>query len=505
MLEIHNKNATRSYWTTQTRAASHEPLSNDINVDVAIVGAGIAGLSVAYTLAKSGKSVAVLEKNLVGSGETSRTTAHLSAYADGPFREIKRKLNIDAVKLLAQSHIHAISNIEKIINEENISCNFKRVDGYLFSGDDSSNALSDEAKILEEIDVLPFAWVERAPFTNFDTGRAIKFPNQAQFHPLKYLLGLDAAINKYAGAIYEGTHVTSIEDKKTCVVKTADGPTVRAAKVVVTTNSPINDRVKLHTKLTQYRSYAIVLSVPRGEIEEALYWDTADPYHYVRTVPSPNEEHDYILIGGGDHKTGQKKLPQQAFSALLKWAAHRFSKHEVIFEWSGQIVEPVDGVAFIGKNPRSENVFVHTGMSGSGLTYGALAGTLLPELIFEKKSLWQELYDPSRKPKKALGAYFTDFLNVAAQYADWVKPHKWSTKKIEPGSGAVVRRGLHLDAVFKDSDGKTLCMSATCPHLGGVVRWNSLEKTWDCPCHGSRFRPDGTVINGPANSNLTKC
>jgi nitrite reductase/ring-hydroxylating ferredoxin subunit len=273
---------------------------------------------------------------------------------------------------------------------------------------------------------------------------------------------------------------------------------------VVATNSPVNNRLLLQTKQAQYRTYVIGISLPKGEIEEGLYWDVEDPYHYIRLVHSPKEDRDYVLIGGEDHKTGQKKSPEKAFSNLKKWAARRFSPHEIVYQWSGQIIEPMDQLAFIGRNPGEHHTFVHTGASGSGLTYGTIAGFLIPDLIEGRPSPFEKLYDPRRKTLKAAGRFFKESANMAAQYADWVKPSSFNPKKLSPHEGAVVRRGLILEAVYKDGDNRVHCLSATCPHLGGIVRWNHVEKTWDCPCHGSRFTAEGEVINGPANEGLKR-
>lgn len=491
---------TRAYWVPASRSEEYPRLASNLFCDVLVVGGGIAGVSCAYSLAKAGKSVVLLDDGLIGSGETSRTSAHLTAYLDDPYFELSKRFGIENARLACQSHKAAIDLIENIINAEHIDCHFKRVPGYLFLSEGDEH-LAQEAKILERMGNFPFRWEDRAPITSFNTGPCLEFPNQAQIDPMKYLKGLAHAIIKYKGQIFEGTHVSHIKDGSPCLVTTSEGFRVEAQDVIIATNSPINDRLEIQTKQAQYRTYIIAISLPKGEVSEALYWDTGDPYHYIRVVPSPDPNHDYILLGGEDHKTGQKKDPKKAFAALEAWAASRFSPHKTIYQWSGQIVEPVDRLAFIGRNPGDKHIYIHTGQSGNGLSYGAMAGMLLPDLIVGNKSPYQELYEASRKPLRASGEFIKENANTVAQYIDWLRPAPRS-EDLLVHEGHVIRKGLSLHAVYKDENGDLHHLSAVCPHLGGIVRWNNLEKTWDCPCHGSRFGPTGEVINGPANRGL---
>lgn len=494
---------SKPFWLDFPRTNMHAPLDKDCTADVAIVGGGIAGLSAALGLLTEGFSVVVLEDGLIGSGETGRTSGHLSSYVDGRVAHIKSLFGIDKAALAIKSHSDAIDSIERIAHEFGIDCDFKRVNGYLFSEDPDDHVLHSEFHVLQKIAVLKTQWIDHAPCTTFNSGRCIQFENQAQFHPIKYLYGLEDAILRRGGKIYEHTHVSAIDDGKPCVVTTVTGARVKAKHVVVATSSPINDRILLQTKLAQYRTYAIVLAIPKGVLKEALFWDTMTPYHYLRLLPTDDHYNDYVLIGGEDHKTGQKDNPREVFSALKQWAVKHFLRHEVVYHWSGQVVEPVDSLAYIGKNPGDDHVYVHTGTSGSGLTYGAIAGMLLPDLILGRPTPLEKLYCPARKTLKASGVFIKEACNMAAQYVDWIKPQD---KGNEPSTneGIVVRHGLSLQALYKDDAGTIHRMSALCPHLGGVVHWNSLEKTWDCPCHGSRFTATGKVINGPSNCDLKK-
>jgi Rieske Fe-S protein len=284
---------------------------------------------------------------------------------------------------------------------------------------------------------------------------------------------------------------------------TAGDRKVTARAVVVATNTPVNDRVAIHTKQAPYMTYVVGLRVPKGSVERGLYWDVQDPFHYVR-LQSLAGGSDCLIVGGEDHKTGQADATSQRHARLEAWARERFPAVESLaYTWGGQVMETLDGLAFIGRNPGDANVYVATGDSGVGLTHGTIAGMLLTDLILGRPNPWIELYDPSRKVPLAAGRFLRENVNVAAQYADWVTPGDAdSAREIPFDSGAIVRRGAAKVAVYRDGHGKAHALSAVCPHLGCVVQWNGAEKTWDCPCHGSRFDKLGKVVNGPANSDL---
>jgi Rieske Fe-S protein len=347
--------------------------------------------------------------------------------------------------------------------------------------------------------------VTRAPIAGFDTGPALRFPRQGQFDPMKYLGGLARAVRRRRGRFFTGTHAASIEGGRPAQVVTADGLTVTCDAVVVATNTPVNDTFALHTKQAPYITYAVALRVPRGAVTKALYWDTSDPYHYARLQGAGGPE-DLLIVGGEDHKTGQDgDGGATRYARLELWARRRWPQcGPVEYRWSGQVMETVDGLAFIGRNPGDENVYIATGDSGMGMTHGTIAGMLLTDLIMGLSNPWADLYDPARKRMKAAGAYAKENLNVAKQYLlSWVAGGDVkSDDEIAPGSGAVLRRGLHKLAVYRDVAGRLHECSATCPHLGCVVHWNGGEKTWDCPCHGSRFDAYGRVLHGPANVDL---
>jgi glycine/D-amino acid oxidase-like deaminating enzyme/nitrite reductase/ring-hydroxylating ferredoxin subunit len=494
-----------SLWMATATVPEQPPLRENLHTDVCIVGAGIAGLSTAYMLARAGKSVVVLDDGPIGGGQTQRTTAHLACAIDDRFFEIERIHGADGARLAAQSHAAAIDRIESIVREEQIDCDFERLDGYLFLGPGQDEELLErELRAARRAGLVHVERLPRVPIPSFDTGPCLRFPRQAQFHPLRYLAGLAAAIARRGGRIFTDTHVTKIEGGRTPYVVTSTKLKVTAGTIVVATNTPVNDRIAIHTKQAPYRTFAIALRIPPNAIAPALYWDTGDPYHYVRVLQGEGDS-ALLIVGGEDHPTGRRNDARERFMRLESWTRKRLPMAgEVVHRWSGQILEPADGLAFIGKNPGdSERVFIATGDSGNGLTHGAIAGMLIRDLVLGRPNEWAELYDPGRKPVRALTEYARINLAAAAGYADWLKPGAVaSVDEIEPRAGAVIQRGMRKLAVTRDERGMLSVCSAVCTHLGGIVRWNSAERSWDCPCHGSRFSPDGRVLNGPALQDL---
>lgn len=500
------------------------PLTQNAKTDVCVIGAGIAGLTVAYLLAREGKSVVVLDDGPIAGGETGRTTAHLTNEIDDRYFEIERIHGPQGAMLAYKSQSAAIDLIEKIVRAEKTDCDFERLDGYLFvpPGEDTS-ILDDEYAALQRIGFGDAQRVTRLPWTDFDSGPAIRFPGQGQFHILKYLNGLVSAIQRDGGKIYCDTRASDqIENGPPARVKierdgTETGITVTADQVVVATNTPINNRwadlFAIHMRQAAYRTFAIGVRVPRGNVTKALYWDTADPYHYVRLQKAPGQtkgqkaNYEILIVGGEDHKTGQADDAFERYGRLEEWTRQRFPKAgEVEYRWSGQVQETADGLALIGPNPGdAPYIYIATGDSGMGMTHATIAGMLITDLIMGRDNPWATLYNPSRRMSKmgALRDLVGENLNVAAQFVDYVTSGDvGSVDEIKPDEGALVRRGLSKIAVYRDSKGALHKHSAVCTHLGCLVAWNSAEKSWDCPCHGSRFDADGRVLDGPANIDL---
>jgi glycine/D-amino acid oxidase-like deaminating enzyme/nitrite reductase/ring-hydroxylating ferredoxin subunit len=511
MTTITKGQSTESVWAATAEMPNRPELHEDLHTDVCIVGAGIAGLTTAYLLTRAGKRVVVLDDGPLVSGMTQVTTAHLSNAIDDRFIEIERWHGERGAFLAAESHGAAIDRIEAIAKELKADCDFTRLDGYLFlAPGDKRELLQRELAAARRAGVAA-EMVPRTPLA-YDTGPAIRFPNQGRVHPMKYLAAVAEAILENGGEIFTNSHVDRVEGGDQAKVEVGDY-TVRADAIVVATNCPINDMVAIHTKQAPYMTYVIGARVPKDSVPDALYWDTLTAYHYVRLQRmSPedalihgNLEYDLLIVGGEDHKSGQADDTTQRHARLESWARARFPMmQEVEFAWGGQCMETIDGLAFIGRNPMDkDNVFIATGDSGMGITHGTIAGILLSDLIMDRRNPWATLYDPSRKTLRAAGAFARENINVAGQYLDWVKPGEVSSiREIELDCGAVLRRGLSKIAVYRDEAGKAHEMSAVCPHLGCIVHWNAAEHSWDCPCHGSRFDKMGKVINGPSNVDL---
>jgi len=491
---------TTSIWTdVETPRFDVRPAHE---TDVCVIGAGIAGLTTAYQLVRQGMRVIVLDDGPIGGGETGRTSAHLASAVDDRYYVLENKFGEDGARIVHESHAAAIDFIETTVRELSINCDFRRVDGYLFAppGESDDRTLDKELAAARRAGLVVDK-VSQAPLP-FDAGPALRFARQAEFHPLAYLRGLAEAIVDNGGVIHTRAHVDAIEPGSPLTVKLSTGRTLLCRIAVDATNGAITSPIHLPLRQAAYRTYVVTFEIPMGAIPHALYWDTADPYHYIRVAKGAGDR-ELLIVGGNDHRVGQGD-PQAAWVGLEAWTRRWIPiVGEVVARWSGQIIEPSDGPAHIGKSPELDHVFVASGDSGNGLTHGTIAGLMLPDLMRGTPHRWQQVYDPSRSHLHAFGALASEAVRSSMPYADWVRGGDVaSVDQIKQGEGAVVRRGLHLVAVYRDEAGVCHERSATCPHLRGVVHWNAGEKTWDCPCHGSRFDPYGRVVNGPAATDL---
>ncbi len=491
---------SRSLWMETVAPDEAPPLREDARADVVVVGAGIAGLSTAYELARAGRSVIVLDRGPLGGGMTARTTAHLASELDDYYDALIDLRGLDDARRYYESQAAAIDRIEQIQREEGIDCDFRRLDGYLFAAPGTDPSILDrEIEAAHRVGFAGVAWAERAPIPGTDTGRCLRFPGQGRFHPLKYLSGLIRCIRRNDGRLFADTTVTGIrEENGEVVVETATGHRVRARAGVVATNSPVNDWLEIHTKQAPYRTFAIGARIPRGAVTDALYWDTLDPYHYVRIQPAG--DHDWLIVGGEDHKTGEADDFAQRFTKLETWTRLHFPEAGAVeHRWSGQVMEPVDYAPYIGRNHGNEQVYISTGDSGEGLTTGVVAGMLLRDLILGRDNAWAAAYAPQRVTLRAAGEYLSENLTMAKNLTEYVRGGDVSSvDEIKPGEGAVVRKGRQKIAAYRDPSGKLHLRSAVCTHAQCIVHWNALETCWDCPCHGSHFSVDGEPINGPA-------
>ena len=494
---------TVPFWQDHHHLPKYPSLEKSQKFDVCIIGAGIAGLSAAYHLTKSGKRVAVLEDGAVAGGQTIRTTGHLTNTLDDRYFNIESYFGMEGSQLAAESHQGAIEFVASLVKKYDIHCHFKYLDAYLFvPPGESLKVLEQELEAVHRAGIKDAEWVERAPISSFDTGRCLRFPGQAQFSPLPFIRKLCDLIIDQGGKIFCHVHATDIQEKDHSYhVETETGNHIECKHVIIATNSTIDSTFFPHLKQAPYRTYVIGGKIPRGIVTPGLYYDTPDPYHYIR-IDHIDEKHDMLIVGGEDHRTGEEPDIEKIYHRLEKWTQHRFPDLKKIeYRWSGQVIEPIDSLAFIGR--LKKEIYLVTGDSGNGLTHGLLGGMLLNDLIHQRKNRWEDLYNPHRKTLKATGEFLHENINSFAQYKDWLSPGG-SHSHIPKNCGVVIRKGLKKCAVYRDLNGDIHEMSAVCPHLKAIVRWNESEHCWECPAHGSRFAADGKVIQGPANCDLSQ-
>jgi glycine/D-amino acid oxidase-like deaminating enzyme/nitrite reductase/ring-hydroxylating ferredoxin subunit len=480
-------------------------LTRDLRTEICVIGAGIAGLTTAYLAAREGRRVVVIDRGRVADGETARTTAHLTQVLDRRYYELEELHGKQGARLAAESHSAAIERMQAIIREERIACGFERVSAYLFEPPGrGTDELDREFEACRRAGIRDLAWAKRAPFKSFDTGRCLHFPNQAQMDPMRYVRGLVDAVERNGGRVVTHRPASKINGGRPGHVVLRDGPAIVADEIVVATGAPVHSRLSMVGKQTPHRTLAIGLNIPRGAVKRVLCYDTLTPYHYLRVHrhARPGAEDDLLIVGGEDHETGHADDAPKRWAALERWTRERFPMgRDLAFRWSGQVFEPHDGVALIGREGRGSHLYVVSGTSGSGMTYGTIAAILLTDFWRGDENRWARLYDPSRSVKKGQKP---SSVSAAETQADdeTEKEQRPTLASIRRGEGAIVGNGSRRSAVYRNEKGTIRRLSAKCTHLGCDLTWNSAEQTWDCTCHGSRFDRHGSVVSGPAIEDL---
>jgi len=486
-------------WILQPPRARFPRLGRDLTVDVAIVGGGITGLTAAWLLKRAGKSVAVLELGEIGSGATGRTSGHLTALTDRPLSRIAEDFGEAGARQVVHDGLEAIDQIESICRS-GIDARFERVPGFRYcETEEGLPALRQEADLAARLG-LQAGLTNQVPLP-FPVHGAIRIDGQAQFHPLLYLEGLVEQVAGDSGHVFEHTKVEEIEEVHPCRVR-AGSNVVLAGTVIEATHTPLNRSLGIQSRVSPYMTYVLALKI-KGEVPSGLFWDTSEPYHYLRRAPL--DPGHCLIVGGGDHKSGQEHDPVRHLEALLEYAGRRFPVESTEWSCSHQVFESADGLPFVGRKPGHERVLVAGGYSGTGLTFGTLCAKLLSELALGRERPSAPLYSPSRiKPLAAAKEFLRENLNVAWHLvADRLKSHAEEGRDpLKPCQGRV----MHIDgrnvAVYLDETSRLHVLSPVCPHAGGIVAWNDLEKTWDCPCHGGRFTPLGKVLASPPTQDL---
>lgn len=485
---------THSLWTDTVARPSYPRLQEkNLHVDVAVVGGGITGVTTAFLLKAAGKRVALIEARTLGSGVTGETTAHLTEAIDTRYHILENRFGKNGARLVARSSRAAIEEIAELDARLGLRADFERLPGFLYT-----ERAQDVDAIKQEYEAARRAGlaVELGPVPlPLRTEAGLRFKNQAQFSPMAYLLGVAARVSGNGSQVYEQTRVVGIDEGEPCRLRMQNGAQVTAERVVLATHAPLN-LLLLQTKVASYRSYVIA-----GLVEHpfhGLFWDTDEPYHYIRSQKVGIGS--YLVVGGEDHKTGQALTTEAPFDKLALYA-RRLGLGRIDYRWSGQVVEPADGLPLIGRNAMSEYVYVASGYSGNGATFGTLAAMLLCDACLDRHNPYAELYQATRiKPLASLSSFLGENVDFPLHLVSdrLRRPGAKSLEEIVPGQGKIVRVGGERMAVYRDDGGGLHAVSPVCTHLGCYVAFNPVERSWDCPCHGSRFGVDGEILEGPA-------
>lgn len=492
-----------SYWIDSTPETDYPPLDGSVEVDVAVLGAGITGLTAATLLKEAGKTVAVVDAKRVARGVTGYTTAKLTSGHGAIYASIESNFGAEGARTYAESNQAALEWIAERVKSESIDCDFERVPNYIYAESaEEADTLRGEAQA-EQRAGLQASFVDETPLP-FDVAGAVRLQNQAQFHPRKYLLALAAALPGDGSHVFELTRALKVHRGEPHRIETDRGE-IRAGDVIVATHIPFLDRGLFFVKAHPHRSYALTIPIDAERAPEGMFINAGTPTRSIRVVADGDRR--LLLVGGEGHRPGEEPDTEKRYETLERFARDRFDVDgEVTHRWSTQDYLSVDRVPYVGRITRgSGHLLTATGYGKWGLTNGTVAAHVLADDVLDRPNPWAALYDAKRlKPKASVKKLVTENAKVARHLigdrltgADRVK-----VDALEPGDGAIVRKGLRYVAVSRDDDGSLHSVSAACTHLGCLLAWNSAERSWDCPCHGSRFTAEGSVIQGPAVSDL---
>lgn len=476
-------------------------------IDVVIVGAGITGLTAALLLKKAGKRVAVLDRERVGAGETGNTSAHLTYVTDLTLSDLDKKFGRDVARTVWRGGETAIDIIESLVIELGIECGFQRVPGFVFAAlegkMDERGDLREEFELANELG-FPAQFHGSGPILGLP---AVSYPDQAIFHPRLYIDGLARAVDGNGSLVCEHAQFSeAIEDPMAVIV---NGQTVACERLIIATHVPVMGLTGLvsatlfQTKLYPYSTYVVGARVPDGSLAPGLYSDTSDPYNYLRLHGINGQL--YAVFGGADHKTGQEEDTERRYAQVKEMLGRILRNARIERRWSGQVIETSDGLPYIGETARGQ--FVATGYAGNGLTFGTLAGLMAHDYVMGLGNPWCDVLDPHRKPiTTGLTTLISENVDYPVRFIlDRLRrDRKSDLSDIAAGEGKVLRVDGKSAAVYRSNSGELIMLSPVCTHLGCHVRWNKAEETWDCPCHGSRFTPEGLVLGGPAEEPLKR-
>ena len=469
--------------------------------DALIVGAGITGLTTGLLLQQAGKKVVIADAHSPGFGTTGGTSAHINTFADTTYPEAESAFGEDGAQLFKDAIAEGFALIQDQARALRMDCDLESKPGYLYAENE------DEVKQLDEIYQgavkvgVAVSYTDEVP-TPVPFQKALIWVGQAQFHPVKYLQGLQKAFVASGGVLLENTLITAVATKDGIHTASHANGSINAKAVVYATHMPPNINV-FNFECAPYRSYVMAVKLKSGKYPDALIYDSQEPYHYVRSHTVDGEQ--LLIAGGLDHKTGHED-PEKAFADLEKYIRNYYNVSSVKYRWSSQYYVPVDGLPYIGQMPiAADGIYCATGYNGNGMMLGSVAGQILSDLVLGKSSKYEKIFSPSRvKPVDSFSEFVKENADVAYHFvADRFGIHESdSLKRLQPGNGKVVEVDGQKIAAYRDEQGTIHALSPVCTHAACIVNWNSEEKSWDCPCHGARYDIDGNVLTGPATRPL---
>lgn len=494
----------KSIWHHFSDKHDFPSLQQNIKTEVAIIGGGITGITTGKLLARAGFPSVVLESNTVGSGTTSYSTGNLYYTVDNNLSSLKGKYNIDIVKKVAASRSETLQQMSRWIQDLSLDCDYKKVPWYLYSSNkENMGTIRDELQTGKDAKLsVAEADINEIPFS---LTSAISIPAQAQINPMRYVQELAATLKSGDCQIYQHSRVLSIQQKNGDYHLQTSRGNVTAKNVVHATHTPKGIKF-VQTLLGPYREYGIACKTNGTNHPEGIFWGLYDGGTVISSRTYRRNGETYLIVVGKPHKVGHKENNEQIITSLEEFAHTHFDVQETAFRWGGQHYRPADLIPFIGPVKRGAKEYIATGYSTDGLVYGSLAAHILADLITGQENKWADLYDSTRKqPIKSGLKFLKENIDVASHYIkDIAGPKNIPVQELKKGEGKVIKKDGKRLAVSRNEDGELNVISAVCTHMGCNVHWNNAEKTWDCPCHGSRFSTDGRVLEGPALEALQK-
>lgn len=495
-MSVQTPRGTDSLWLATAQPSAYRALEGDHEVDVAIIGGGIAGVTAALALKRDGARVAVLERGVIAGGASGFTTAKVSALQETKYSDIRKLHGAAAAATYAAASLAAVARIDALVLEEQIDCAWERLTAYTYAADDRQVDAVEQELTAAMASGLAVQTSSDTPLP-FDVPLAACLHDQGQFHPVSYVRGLATAVEGDGSHVFESTAVAGVDEGSPCRVQTLDGVCLRAADVVVATNYPLLDRGLFFARMEAARSYVIAART-RGDAPGAILITAGAPTRSLRSYH--DGENTWLLVGGEGHLTGSDEAQPERFEALERFAREHFDVLDIPFRWSTQDGMPTDKLPYIGPyTPNSSHLFVASGFQKWGMTGATIAATVLADRLAGRENPHAALFDPNRLSVRSAPQVAKAQLWVARHFVgDRLTPAQAETAEIPTGEARVVRSGLGKIGVYRDEGGATHGVSLRCTHLGCLVHFNEAERTWDCPCHGSRFDTDGEVLAGPA-------